>query len=214
MKGQAGALVRADRPTLSTGDIGGLRTQARAALDSVGERLDAPAGATHAEPAGFDEAPEPGTRVLVASFGGAEGIVRGASGRQIDVEVRGKRMRVGLKDLRRLQATGGRPQAGSSGARPAARVMQSASTGALVPVTRDLVVVGATVDEAIDRAEKFLDTAILNDERRLRVVHGHGTGRLREALREYFKTHPLVAGVSAASDSEGGGAATIVDLKE
>ena len=71
---------------------------------------------------------------------------------------------------------------------------------------RELVLIGSTVDEAIERAEKFLDDALLADERRLRVVHGHGTGRLREALRAFFREHPLVATVTAAADNEGGAA--------
>ena len=74
--------------------------------------------------------------------------------------------------------------------------------------------IGATIDEAIARAEKFLDAALLADERRLRVVHGHGTGRLREALTKFFREHPLVASVALADEKEGGGGATIVELKE
>jgi DNA mismatch repair protein MutS2 len=80
--------------------------------------------------------------------------------------------------------------------------------------SRELVVIGATVEEAIDRAEKFLDAALLADERRLRVVHGHGTGRLRDGLTRFFRQHPLVAAVSPAPDNEGGTGATIVELKE
>jgi DNA mismatch repair protein MutS2 len=76
------------------------------------------------------------------------------------------------------------------------------------------VLIGATVDEALDRAEKFLDDALLGDERRLRVVHGHGTGRLRDALRRHFREHPLVASVAPAPETEGGEGATIVELKE
>jgi DNA mismatch repair protein MutS2 len=76
------------------------------------------------------------------------------------------------------------------------------------------MVIGATVDEAIDRAEKFLDDALLSDAKRLRVVHGHGTGRLREALTKYFREHPLVASVERAPDNEGGGGATIIELKD
>ena len=76
------------------------------------------------------------------------------------------------------------------------------------------MLVGTRVDEALDRAEKFLDDALLTDERRLRVVHGHGTGRLRDALRAYFREHPLVATVSPAPDNEGGAGATIVELKD
>jgi DNA mismatch repair protein MutS2 len=79
---------------------------------------------------------------------------------------------------------------------------------------RELVVIGSTVDQAIDRAEKFLDDALLSDERRLRIVHGHGTGRLREALTKFLRQHPLVLSTSPAPENEGGGGATIVELKE
>jgi DNA mismatch repair protein MutS2 len=78
----------------------------------------------------------------------------------------------------------------------------------------ELVVIGATVDEAITRIEKFLDDALLADSRRLRVVHGHGTGRLRDAIRRFLKEHPLVASADPAPDNEGGQGATIVELRE
>ena len=84
----------------------------------------------------------------------------------------------------------------------------------MATVTRDLVLIGSTVDDAIGRAEKALDDAIVADERRLRVVHGHGTGKLREAMRTFFRSHPLVATVSPAADNEGGDGATIVTLRE
>jgi DNA mismatch repair protein MutS2 len=66
----------------------------------------------------------------------------------------------------------------------------------------------------VDRVEKFFDDALLADERRLRVVHGMGTGRLRDALTKYFRQHPLVAAISQAPDNEGGAGATIVELKD
>jgi len=70
------------------------------------------------------------------------------------------------------------------------------------------------VEEATDRIDKFLDQALLSDDRRLRVVHGHGTGRLRDAVRAFFRAHPLVANVSPAAGNEGGDGATIVELKD
>lgn len=218
LKGQAGTLVQqAERKArVSTGDIGGLRAHARAALDSVGERLEMPRSSESEGRRGFDEAPDIGARVMVTSFG-AEGIVRGVSGKHIEVEVRGKRMRVGLKDLSRRGGVEARRPGGnaadSSRSTPP-RLHGSTPEHVLGAPTRDLVLIGSTVDQALDRAEKFLDDALLTDERRLRIVHGHGTGRLREALREYFKRHPLVANVSAAPDNEGGGGATIVELKD
>jgi DNA mismatch repair protein MutS2 len=59
-----------------------------------------------------------------------------------------------------------------------------------------------------------MDDALLADDRRLRVVHGHGTGRLRESIRAHLKKHPMVDGVSPGGANEGGDGATIVDLKD
>jgi DNA mismatch repair protein MutS2 len=157
--------------------------------------------------------------VLVAPFG-AIGIVRSTSGRHVVVEIRGKRMRVALDDLRSPQGgTSGGHGTGKPGDRdarkPASRDVRQPGTPAPIhPASAELVLIGATVDDALARAEKFLDTALLNDERRLRVVHGHGTGRLREALRAYFRDHALVASVSPAPDNEGGQGATIIELKD
>jgi DNA mismatch repair protein MutS2 len=134
----------------------------------------------------------------------------------VDVDIRGKRMRVALKDLRssgksdrRGTSDGfGRPERSGKATRVSAPTLSSSAA------TRELVVIGSTVDEAITRAEKFLDAALLADERRLRIVHGHGTGRLREGLTKFFRSHPLVASVSQADDKEGGAGATIVELKD
>jgi DNA mismatch repair protein MutS2 len=47
----------------------------------------------------------------------------------------------------------------------------------------------------------------------VRIVHGTGTGALRRALRAHLKNHPQVALVTEAQQNEGGGGATVVDLK-
>jgi DNA mismatch repair protein MutS2 len=196
---------RGAKAPLTTGDLGQLRREGRTAIETVsaefGGGADSPSG-----PEPLSGPPEIGDKVFVASFG-AEGVVRSV-GKKIEVEVRGMRMRVGVDDLRRpgggRQAPGGGRQAGPRLQAPIPK--PQAST--------ELVLIGSTVDEALDRAAKFLDDALLTDERRLRVVHGHGTGRLREALRAFFREHPLVATVAPAPDNEGGGGATIVELKD
>jgi DNA mismatch repair protein MutS2 len=208
LKGKAGSLVRAadrrGKVDLSTGDIGGLRADARSALESVASRIDG--GESHAHDGALDEPPDVGQTVFVATFG-AEGIVRDVSGKQIEVEVRGKRMRVKLADLRK-----------GDGSRPVEKSQSKKSTfpqGDTRPLaSREIVLIGSTVDDAIGRVEKFLDDALLADERRLRVVHGHGTGKLRDGLRRYFREHALVASVAPAPDNEGGDGATIVELKD
>ena len=78
----------------------------------------------------------------------------------------------------------------------------------------ELNVIGSTVDEALARLEKFLDESTVTDLRELRIVHGHGTGQLRRAVAEFLKNHPLVERFETAPQNQGGGGATIVDLKD
>jgi DNA mismatch repair protein MutS2 len=74
-------------------------------------------------------------------------------------------------------------------------------------------VIGQRLEEAIDEVERALDRAILAGDSRLRVVHGHGTGRLRDGLRAHLRGHPAVASIRPADPREGGNGATIVELK-
>ena len=78
----------------------------------------------------------------------------------------------------------------------------------------ELNVIGMTVDQAIDRLSRFLDDTLVTDLHEVRIVHGHGTGALRKGLQAFLKTHPLVEKHYPAPENQGGGGATIVELKE
>lgn len=78
----------------------------------------------------------------------------------------------------------------------------------------DLNVIGCTVPEAIERADKFLDQALLAEMHEIRLIHGHGTGQLRRALAEFLSDHPLVQKFALAPPNQGGGGVTVVELKE
>ncbi len=80
-------------------------------------------------------------------------------------------------------------------------------------VPTEINVIGQTVDEATNAVEKFVDRAFLAGAVRLRVVHGSGMGILRKALRQYLKSHPHVATVTEPPQNEGGGGATVVELR-
>jgi DNA mismatch repair protein MutS2 len=80
-------------------------------------------------------------------------------------------------------------------------------------VSTEINVIGQTVDEATQAVEKFVDRAFLAGAVRLRVVHGSGMGILRKALRQFLKGHPHVANVSEPPQNEGGGGATVVELR-
>ena len=57
-------------------------------------------------------------------------------------------------------------------------------------------------------------TRMVTDLRELRIVHGHGTGQLRRGLQAFLKDHPLVAKYAPAPENQGGGGATVVELKD
>ncbi|GBL39161.1 endonuclease MutS2 [Nitrospirota bacterium] len=63
---------------------------------------------------------------------------------------------------------------------------------------------GRAADEALDQVVAALDRATMTAVPFLRVIHGHGTGKLRSSLRDYLKDSPYVAGSRPGDRGEGG----------
>ena len=72
---------------------------------------------------------------------------------------------------------------------------------------------GYRVEEALDEVENYLDKASLANLSPVYIIHGHGTGALKQALRDFLKTSPYVAKFRAGEDSEGGDGVSVVDIK-
>jgi DNA mismatch repair protein MutS2 len=85
---------------------------------------------------------------------------------------------------------------------------------ALNPSVQEINIIGEHAEEAIDRVERFLDSAVMATAARVRIVHGHGMGVLKRAMQELLKKNPHVEKFYPASQYEGGNGATIVELKE
>jgi DNA mismatch repair protein MutS2 len=195
---------------IPTGQTGAARAEARAAIDAIGERLRTPGGDPAVQPPSPPSQepgrpPAVGDRVLVGPFG-MEGIVRALHGRDAEVDVRGKRLRSKVDDLRVV--------APAAQAQAAARVRVNVDIQPRTGSLSELNLIGCHVDEAIDRAEKFLDEALVSEMRSCRIVHGYGTGQLRRAIAGFLQSHPLVATFGPAPAEQGGGGATLVELKE
>jgi DNA mismatch repair protein MutS2 len=213
---QAARRASTTQAPLSTGETGGLRADARSTLDGLETRFreasaQSPPGRGTRPGAAAAAVEAPAGRVAVAgdrvSVGplGVEGIVHGVFGRDAEVEVRGKRLRTPVDQLRVL----------GRGAPEAAKVKVNVQTASREPLAvTELNVIGCTVDEAVSRVDKFLDDAVMAELRNVRVIHGHGTGQLRRGLASYLADHPQVARFSAAPPDQGGAGATIVELKE
>ena len=78
----------------------------------------------------------------------------------------------------------------------------------------EINVIGCTVDEAVDRVSRFLDETMITDLREVRIVHGFGTGQLRKGIQAFLKSHTLVLKYVQAPENQGGGGATVVELKD
>jgi DNA mismatch repair protein MutS2 len=122
------------------------------------------------------------------------------------VDVRGKRMRARIGELRVL----GGPAAP---AKPQVRV-NVAMAPRETAITSEINVIGSKSEEAVGRVERFLDEAAVNDLKSLRIVHGYGTGALRRSIAEFLRVHPFVSTFGPAPDNQGGGGVTVVELKE
>lgn len=72
---------------------------------------------------------------------------------------------------------------------------------------------GQAADEALDHVIAALDRATLDGAPFLRVIHGHGTGKLKASLRAYLKDSPYVAAIRPGDRAEGGDGVTIVSVR-
>jgi len=210
LKAKTQALAReAAAQTVTTGDAGSARADARAAVDAVVRKITIP-GDRSAEPPGVEAVPSSkpaavGDRVTVGGLG-LEATITAIHDGTADLDVRGKRMRASLRDLRVVVGQGAAVGAGAVKVHVELQPRDASSS--------DLNVIGCTVDEAIARAERFLDESLLTDQRTVRLIHGYGTGQLKRALAGFLQQHPLVARFDTAAPDQGGGGVTVVELKD
>jgi DNA mismatch repair protein MutS2 len=71
---------------------------------------------------------------------------------------------------------------------------------------------GARVEEALTALEQYLEDASLAGLAKVTVIHGLGTGALRDAVRSDSAVHPLVRAVRGGERGEGGDGVTVVEL--
>lgn len=80
-------------------------------------------------------------------------------------------------------------------------------------VAHDLSLRGIRVDEALDMLEKYLDDASLGGLSSVCIIHGHGTGALKSAVRDYLKNSPYIKKFRSGEDGEGSDGVTIAELR-
>ena len=166
-----------------------------------------------------------GMRARSAS-GGWEGRVVAVDkdGRRVSLEAGGIRVTAPVEDLEPAVggAEGDRPAPGAVGgggsARAARQETTSGGTTSRLQLERARTVAssldlrGARVEEALEVLDRYLDDASLASLEQAMIIHGLGTGALRDAVREHLAGNPLVRSWRAGGRGEGGDGATIVTL--
>ena len=190
-------------------DIGARRTaEKRAHAAERRLKLERERGVASIGPSDEPNLPKPdtlveGLTVHVQSLG-RQGTIRRIDGQRVELVLGRIGVTVDADDLR-LPATPA--STAPRQARPAAptRDLETAAP-------TELMLVGQTVDSALEAVDRFLDHAVLDAVRQVRLIHGHGTGRLRRAVREHLRGHILVRDYRAGDKGEGGDGATVARL--
>ena len=82
-----------------------------------------------------------------------------------------------------------------------------------INISNKLDLRGERVEEALDALEAYLDKASLANLSPVYIIHGHGTGALKSAVRNFISTSPYVAKYRVGEDAEGGDGVSVVDIK-
>jgi DNA mismatch repair protein MutS2 len=80
-------------------------------------------------------------------------------------------------------------------------------------VSSQLNVIGLTVEDALPKVDKFIDQALLHGLEKIQIIHGVGSGRLREAIGKYLRGHQGVKGFAPGEAMRGGRGITVVELR-
>jgi DNA mismatch repair protein MutS2 len=154
-----------------------------------------------------------GSRVIT-SFG-TIGTVEKIDKETAEVLVGGMRLREKIANLRVAeQQTETRPGSKAE-TRPVGRV---STTNISKPIdspdaAAELNLIGKTTAEAEYELDRFIDDAYIASLPRVRIIHGYGTGALKNYVHHFLKNHELVEKFAFAPDSQGGNGATIADMK-
>jgi DNA mismatch repair protein MutS2 len=154
-----------------------------------------------------------GDTVKLKSVGRAAKVTRKLDDNHFEVEVGNMKMKISREDIAAVLT--GTPEAASQTPVQAARArgISISLDNEGSNVSSEINVIGQNVDQASREVEKFVDRAFLAGVPRVRIIHGSGMGILRKALRQSLQAHPHVEGVKEAEQNEGGGGATIVELR-
>jgi DNA mismatch repair protein MutS2 len=123
-----------------------------------------------------------------------------------EVRVQGKRLHCRIEDLEAV--TGERRREFSS------RSPAISGPRQVVEVRGEISLRRKRVEPALDELDAYLDQALLAGREEVRIIHGHGSGAMKSAVREWLRRHRAVESFRPGERGEGGDGVTVARLKE
>ena len=149
-----------------------------------------------------------GDTVRVLSFGqNAELVGMSPDHSEAEVQMGALRFRVSVENIERLSK---RQAAAEEKRQPPAITLPRYEDQPEVAMQLDIR--GWRVEQALEEVDTYLNDAAMSGTSSVRIVHGKGTGALRNAIREQLARHPLVKSYTSAPPPDGGDGVTIVKL--
>ena len=150
-----------------------------------------------------------GDYVKLKSVGRNARLVRRIDDNHFEAEVGAMKMRIAREDIAEVVSRASETPVKAARAKGVSVVLEREADS----VPSEINVIGHTVDDATREVEKFVDRAFLAGLPRVRIVHGSGMGILRKALRQFLQKHPHVESIAEPPQNEGGGGATVAELR-
>ena len=157
---------------------------------------------------------KPGDKVVLRSLG-TEGVLSSIDGEEAEVQAGALRLRVRLEELKRKseeQEPGDEKRAMSKKVHP---VMDDSSNRHTVLASSpgmELDLRGQRAEDALDMLDRYLEKAYMAGLPFVRIIHGKGTGKLRQEVRTALKDHPQVTSFEEGGPKEGGEGVTVAKL--
>lgn len=148
---------------------------------------------------------------VITSFGNI-GVIERMDKEVAEVLVGGLRLREKLRDLQLAETEESKAQSPKSKApKPQSTLDLGRETS---DISAELNLIGMTTADAEYEIDRFLDEAYMSSLPRVRIIHGFGTGALKNYVHHFLKGHQHVAKFGFASADQGGNGATVAELKQ
>jgi len=184
-------------------------------VEEIEEKVEAPVERQMSKVERLSGAIKLGERVTVSTLN-ADGVVTALGESDAEVQIGSLRVRARLADLVRRSGEQSVREAFSEQSPVSSKQTTEGSGHAAVSGTKspgiELNLRGKLVEDGLEELERYLEKAYSSGLLFVRIVHGKGTGRMREAVRNALKESPYVASFEEPKDNEGGAGVTVAKM--